>query len=96
MADNPGKQECGCVLDAGGDWGRDLPMSDCWIQVKYCPMHRAAPALMDGLIACLDALDINAAKNEDLFAWQRRDGHAVMREALGLPVAAKAKEKHDG
>ena len=60
--------------------------------VDFCPMHGAAPALMDGLMACLDALDINAAKNENLFAWQRRDGHAVMREALGLPVAARTKE----
>ena len=25
----------------------------------------------------------------DVFAWQRRDGHAVMRQALGLPAAAR-------
>ena len=62
-------QGCGCQIQAHGT------------VLTYCPMHKAAPALLDALIANLDALDTMA---EDSFAWQRRDGHAVLRQALGL------------
>ena len=73
--------ECGCVLSQQGD--------ETWF--TYCPMHKAAPEMLDALIACLDALDRQAAKEEGLFAWQRRDGHAVMRRALGLEAVAAAR-----
>ena len=65
---------CGCVLNG----------TDHSAAISYCPMHGAAPALLDALIANLDALDTMA---EDVFTWQRRDGHAVMRQVFGLEVA---------
>ena len=52
--------------------------------IQFCPMHKAAPAMLDALIANLDALDTMA---KDSFAWQRRDGQAVMRQVFGLEVA---------
>ena len=79
-------EDCGCKFTFVRDTvtpGSSQLVGPDKISVTRCPMHKAAPALMDGLMACLDALDINAAKNENLFAWQRRDGHAVMRQALG-------------
>ena len=65
---------CGCQLT--------VPPSEA--SFTYCPMHKAAPALLDALIANLDALDTMA---KDSFAWQRSDGHAVMRQVFGLEVA---------
>ena len=61
-------EQCGCYSKHDGD-------------ITYCPMHKAAPEMLDALIANLDALDTMA---KDSFAWQRRDGHAVMRQVFGL------------
>ena len=65
-------QGCSCYIQAYGTW------------ITYCPMHKAAPEMLDALIANLDALDTMA---KDSFAWQRRDGHDVLRQVFGLEVA---------
>ena len=75
------QENCGCKER----WSTTTEVSG----IDFCPLHAAAPALLEALEECLAALEMPEAQKVLAFITQREIAHVAIAQAHEVPAHAQ-------